>query len=75
MSSRANITGLISCLTPIVPLVAYFASQGIPLRHWGAFWPLYAIYASFTPVIFVMTRDGEEIRILNKKNEGNGAAL
>lgn len=75
MSLRANITGLISCLTPIVPLVAYFASQGIPLRHWGAFWPLYAIYASFTPVIFVMTRDAEEIRILKGKNEGDGVAF
>lgn len=75
MPSRANITGLISCLTPIVPLAAYFASQGIPSRHWGAFWPLYALYASFTPVIFVMTRDAEEIRILKQKNEGDGAAL
>ncbi len=74
MSSRANITGLISCLTPIVPLVAYFASQGIPLRHWGAFWPLYAIYASFTPVIFVMTRDAEDMRTLKEKNEGDGVA-
>jgi hypothetical protein len=74
MSSRANRTGLISAGAPLIPLVAFVATRGIPFAQLGVFWPAFAFYACVAPIIFISTRDREELRLLTKKNEGERGA-
>lgn len=68
MSKRANLAGLKSACIPFVLIGIFLLVQGITVKHWFAFWPVFAFGALVAPILFFVARDAEEIRILTKKN-------
>ncbi len=68
MSLRANMAGLQSACKPSALLVMFFLVRRIPVAYWTAYWPVFACGLLVSPMLFVMTRDAEEIKILKKKN-------
>jgi hypothetical protein len=68
MSLRANLVGLRSACMPSAALVAFFLVRRIPVPYWMAYWPVFACGLLVAPMLYVMTRDAEEIRLLKERN-------
>lgn len=68
MSLRANLAGLQSACMPSAALIVFFLVRRIPVSYWIVYWHVFAFGLLVSPLLFVVTRDAEEIRLLKKKN-------
>lgn len=69
MSKRANMAGLKSACIPFALAGIFLIVQGVAVKHWFAFWPVFAFALMVAPILFFVERDAEDIRILTKKND------